>query len=261
MNKLITLVAFVLLSTTQANAGPIAIINGLTTTSETGTTNSITTQLTTLHQNVGNSVTVFDLLPTDLSLYDQVWDIRFSNASALSIVEQTDYLSYLQSGGGMFLMGENSNFTTRNDSIFSLINSAGGGDLAFGNVSSTQTVNGQFTGPNAVTSITYLAPGGANGNGSGDWITNSGSTGTGIAWGVGDLTNATAGALTTIFDVNFMQTTADVNSQNLTKNLIGFISTQVNPDPTPTSVSEPSTLAILGLSLMGLAVRRFKKQS
>ncbi|MCI2283523.1 PEP-CTERM sorting domain-containing protein [Colwellia sp. MSW7] len=168
-----------------------------------------------------------------------------------------NYLTYLQSGGGMFIMGENSSFTARNNSIFSLINAAGGGSLAFSsNVTSTQTVNAPFTGPNAVTNVTYNAPGGANGHGTGSWITNSGNIGTGIAWGTGDLSNATAGALTTIFDVNFMQTTADLNSQNLTKNLIGFIDTQVNPDPT--SVPEPSTFAIFLLSMIGLASRRFK---
>ena len=48
--------------------------------------------------------------------------------------------------------------------------------------------------------------------------------GTGVAWGVGDLSNAPDGALTTIFDVNFMQNQWDLpNSQNLTKNLIGFV--------------------------------------
>lgn len=256
MRKLIMLFAFILLPTSQIMAGPIAIINGLSMTSEVDTTTSITTQLSTLHQNVGNSVTIFDLIPADLSLYDQVWDIRFSNNYALDATQQMNYLTYLQSGGGMFIMGENSSFTARNNSIFSLINAAGGGSLAFSFVSSTQTVNAPFTGPNAVTSVTYNAPGGVNGHGTGSWITNSGNMGTGIAWGTGDLANATAGALTTIFDVNFMQTTADLDSQNLTKNLIGFIDTQVNPDPT--SVPEPSTFAIFLLSMIGLASRRFK---
>ena len=221
------LVGLVLSVSSFANAGLIAIINGSSLTSETDTTNSITTQLTTLHEATGNTVSVFDLLPVDLSLYNQVWDIRFSNASALTTSEQTDYLSYLQSGGGMFLMGENHNFSTRNNSIFSFIDSAGGGDLAFAGVSSTQTVNAPFNGPNAVTSVNFSSPGGADGKGTGDWITNSGTVGSGIGWGAGDLLNASAGALSVIFDVNFMQTSASLNQQNLTKNLIGFIEEEV----------------------------------
>ncbi|MCI2283524.1 hypothetical protein L3081_09135 [Colwellia sp. MSW7] len=63
MRKLIMLFAFILLPTSQVMVGPIAIINGLSNTSEVDTTTSITTQLNTLHQNVGNSVTIFDLIP------------------------------------------------------------------------------------------------------------------------------------------------------------------------------------------------------
>lgn len=256
MKKLTLALATALtLVTSAAMAGPIAIINGALGTSETGTTDSITMQLTNLHTAAGNVVTLLDSTPADLSVFDQVWDIRFSNNLAITAAEEAQYLGYLQAGGGMFVMGENSGFTARNNSVLSLISAAGGGNLAFASSSSFQTVQAPFTGPNAVATINYNAPGGVNGTGSGDWITTDGATGTGVAWGVGDLTNALAGALTTIFDVNFMQTTADANSQALTANLIGFIENEVTP-PTPNPVSAPAILVMFGLGFAGLVVAR-----
>ena len=240
-----------------ANAGNILIINGLSGTSEVGTTNSITTQLQTLHEAVGNVVTVSDANPGDYSGFAQIWDIRFSNNFALSTSEQDAYVNYLAGGGGMFVMGENSSFMARNNSVLSLISSAGGGSLSFVTPSSTQTVIAPFTGPNAVTTIGYSAPGGVSSNGTGEWITvDAAGNGTGVAWGVGDLANAQLGALTVIFDVNFMQTTAPFNSVQLTKNLIGFIGDQV--DPPVGGIPEPATWAmlILGFGFVGFAARR-----
>ena len=237
---------------TPASAGTVLIVNGSAGTSEPNTTASITTQLSTLHTEAGNVVTVSSDVPDNFASYDQVWDIRFSNVFALSAELISQYVSYLAGGGGMFVMGENSSFADRNNSIFSLISAAGGGDLGFTNVSSTQTVVDPFTGPNPVSQITYSAPGGINGTGSGEWITTNGAgAGTGVAWGVGDLSNAQAGALTTILDVNFMQTNASAESQALTRNLIGFVGAQVDP-PVNGAVPEPSTWALLLLGFFGI---------
>lgn len=221
-----------LTSSLGVQAGNILIINGSSATSEPGTTSSITTQLSTLHVAAGNTVTVVDAVPGSFAGYNQVWDIRFSNSSPITAGVQTQYLGYLSGGGGMFVMGENSGFATRNTSVLALIDAAGGGTLGFTTPLSTQTVLAPFTGPNAVATITYLAPGGVGTNapGTGDFITvDANGNGTGLAFSVGDLANAPAGALTAIFDVNFMQTNADANSQNLTKNLINFIDVQVPP--------------------------------
>lgn len=241
-----------------ATAGPVLIINGQAGTSEPGTTSSITEQLQTLHQAVGNVVTISNAIPDDLSAWTQVWDIRFSNAFALTASDITQYTGYLAGGGGMFVMGENSGFMSRNNSVLSLISAAGGGDLSFVTPSASQTVLSPFTGPNAVTSVGYAAPGGVSSAGTGDWISVDGSgRGTGVAWGVGDLANASAGALTTIFDVNFMMLDAGQDSQNLTRNLIGFIGEQVDPTPTP-GIPEPATWAMMiaGFGMIGVTLRR-----
>ncbi len=251
---LLTLTATLSLTATSVFAGPVAIINGSSGTSEPGTTSSITDQITMLHQAVGNTVSVFDVVPMDLSSYDQVWDIRFSNNLAISTAEQAQFLTYLQAGGGMFVMGENSSFTQRNNSVLALIDAAGGGSLNFVSPISSQTVLAPFTGPNAVTTVNYSAPGGVDGNGTGDWITvDANGNGTGVAWGTGDLSNAVEGALTTIFDVNFMQTNAEEPSQNLTANLIGFIENEVNP------VSAPAIAFIMFAGVSGLLFRHKKR--
>lgn len=242
-------------------AATILIINGASTTSETGTTSSITSQLTTLHTNVGNIVTVVDLVPDDISSYGQVWDIRFSNSSPITAGVQTQYVNYMAGGGGMFVMGENSGFMTRNNSVLSLIEAAGGGSLSFVTPSSTQTVFDPFTGPNLVNSITYSAPGGVDGFGTGQWITAAGANGTGVAWGVGSLANASTGALTTIFDVNFMQLNANAQSQALTRNLIRFVGDQV--DPPVDVIPEPATWAmlLLGFGAIGGSMRMRRRSA
>lgn len=260
--KLKLLAAALTISVSGATlAGPILIVNGAHQTSEPHTTSLITNNLSALHVAAGNTVTIYTDIPTDLSLYTQVWDIRFDNRFALTSSQQAQYLGFLQAGGGMFLMGENSSFMSRNNSIFDFIALAGGGELswAFG-CDGPQRVNAPFTGSNPVESVYYNCAGGVSDAGTGSFITERqyGTGGSGIAWGVGDLSNALDGALTTIFDVNFMQGNEGENAQNLTKNLIGFVRDQVE-QPNPQPVSEPAMLALLGIGLAGLGMMRRRR--
>ena len=237
--SLIGIAAFAAVSV--ANAGPILIVSGLSQTSEVGTTTAVMNNLQALQVAAGNTVTILDTLPVNLAPYSQVWDIRFDNVSALTGAEQAKYTSYLQSGGGLFLMGENSSFLTRDNSI-----------------DGPEVVHAPFTGPNPVTTVTYAASGCFTSKGSGAWITARAdeSMGAGIAFGVGSLSNAIAGALTTILDVNFMMNQFDLPaSQNLTKNLIQFVGNQVNPVP------EPGILALLGIAAVGAGLTRKRKSS
>ncbi|MBL9210249.1 MAG: VPDSG-CTERM sorting domain-containing protein [Opitutaceae bacterium] len=254
--------ALVLGLSLQLQAGNVLIINGASVTSESDTTSDITNNLQTLHIAAGNTVTIADAVPASLAGYGQVWDIRFSNSSPITAGQQTQYLNFLAAGGGMFVMGENDGFTTRNNSVLALIAAAGGGNLTFdGNVESQQTVMAPFTGPNLVTEVNYAAPGGVgvNNTGTGDFITkDANNRGSGLAFSVGDLVNAPAGALTVIFDVNFMQNVYDLpNSQNLTKNLIGFVGNQVEP-PVNRVPDAGSTFAMMISSLLVLAYFRRK---
>jgi len=238
------------------SAGPILIINGADQTTEVGTTSALTANLQALHLAVGNTVTIVDSLLADISGYSQVWDVRFFNAAALDSAAQNTYIDYLGNGGGLFLMGENSSFMDRNNSVLELIELLGGGDLGFNSCfDGTQTVHAPFTGPNAVSEVTYAASGCFMDNGTGQWITSraDGSMGSGVAFGVGSLSNAMAGALTTILDVNFMMNQFDLpNSQELTKNLIGFIGDQVDPG---TDIPAPASILLFAAGLAGLRMR------
>jgi hypothetical protein len=205
-----------------ANAANVLIVNGSTSSSEPGTTTNITNNLQAVC--AGNTYTVSDLPPGNLSAYDQVWDLRFSGSSPLTPTDQTNYLAFLQSGKRMFVMGENSIFATRNDSILNFITSAGGGSLAFTTPLSTQTFNPALT-IGTETTINYSAPGGVTSSGTGSYMTSSGSDGTTVFWGTGTLGNASSGSLAVVFDVNFMQAGRSTGEQQLLSNLCRQVAT------------------------------------
>lgn len=246
INAVLKTLGMTLLSFNTAMAAHVLIVNGASTTSEAGTTAQITANLDALHLAAGNTTEIQDTPPATLSSYDEVWDIRFSNSSPITAAQQAQYVAFLQASGRMFAMGENASFTTRNNSVFALVSTLGGGALSFTIPNSIQTVNAPFDQPNPVTSITYSAPGGVSTAGNGVFMTSDGAApGTGIAYAPGTLTNAAAGTFTAVFDVNFMQ--GDVNSSaaniQFFKNLINFVSTP--PPMTPTSVPTTSTWALL----------------
>lgn len=129
------------LASSAALAGPILIVNGASSTSEIDTTLAVSDNVSALHAQAGNTVTLTDGLPADLSAYAQVWDVRFNNNAALDDAQQRQYLTYLQAGGGLFLMGENSSFQARNHSIFNLIALLGGGSIGFSECQYEQRVH------------------------------------------------------------------------------------------------------------------------
>jgi RHS repeat-associated protein len=210
------------LSFSNSQGGNVLIVNGLSGSSESGTTSSSTDNLVQILKDSGFQTTVADTLPTDITSFSEIWDIRFSNNQAISDNQSAQYLSFLQSGKELFLVGENGSFSTRNNSVIGFVDRAGGGVLNFSIPSSTQQVNSAFKNPNDVSSISYPNPGGLANTGSGQFITQDGSNrGSAILFKEGDLINAKSGKLVTIFDINIFQDTSDQsNSKKLLRNLI-----------------------------------------
>lgn len=257
--------ATVIQSTFAAN---ILIVNGSSTTSEPGTTSEITSHLQATCAT-GNIYTVTDTAPASLAGFDVIWDIRFSNV-ALSGSDQAAYVGFLQSGKRMFVMGENGLFASRNNSIFTMVNTLGGGALTFVTpTAATQTVNAPIASA-TLTSIAYSAPGGVTSPGTGAFLTQNGSTqGTAVGWATGTLSNAAAGSLTVVFDVNFMQPDAGAASTAFLSGLCGFVTTGGQPQPespAPAIHAVPATstwslLAMLGaLGLMGVGRLGFRRR-
>lgn len=197
-----------------------------------GLDDDVSSNLATQLGGTGLNTTTVTSLPGSLSPYQQIWDVRFGFAGTdpISGGEQTQYVNYLQSGGAMFVMGENSAFTNRNNSVVSLITAAGGGTPTFASGDNAQDVLPAAQTPNPITTIGYLAPGGITQAtiGTGQCLTrDSNNVCSAIAWGVGSLTNAPTGSLVAVFDINFMQTNpGGTNTAAFLANLIRFVTVQ-----------------------------------
>lgn len=194
-----------------------------------------------------------------LATYQQIWDIRFNNTTPLTAGDSTAYMTYLQGGGNLFLMGENAGFATRNNSILAFLGTAGAGTfLPLTTPANTETVFPPFTGPNAVSTITFLAANGFNyPPGNGAQITRDGtSLSAAVVFSPGKLTNAAAGSLIVVFDVNFMQAGADADSQALLGNMIAYLAapSQVTLLPAVPALSTVA-LALLACLLVAISIR------
>ena len=211
-------------SLTLANnaGGNALIINGAEASSEPELSLNTTNTIDSLLLDSGFETTIANDIPNNISEYEQVWDLRFDNSSAISEAQQEQYLNFLKTGGNLFVIGENSVFKERNNSVLNLIKNAGGGQLNSVLPSSSQQVLSPFDSPNPIAdNITFRAPGGVLNAGTGQLIAvDNSDRGVGVAFTKGSLGNAAAGELTAIFDISFIED-ADNNPdiQNLLDNL------------------------------------------
>ncbi len=186
-----------------------------------------------LQQAAGNTVTYVnagDPLP-DLSSFSQVWDISFKDSIPSS--DSNAYLSYLQGGGAIFLLGEhyhssNTGNIDRHNSLITFIDSAGGGTTSIsGNDFSSQIVNSDLQTPNTITTVSYGGAGLYSTIGSGKCLTSKNANAcSAIAFDVGTLTNAPNGSLVSVLDVNFLDTDGSYGRPLLTENIIAYLLAQ-----------------------------------
>jgi hypothetical protein len=149
-----------------------------------------------------------------LNLYEyaQLWDIGYASPYLTNPNNPTSKLtSYLQGGGALFIMGENSSFGARDDAIDNFITGVGGGSIVRGSTdytySRTATVQAEFLLSNSNDSVDFARPGTFTAIGNGTPITTAfiGTEYVAVMWKSGSLLSAPAGTVMSILDINFLR--------------------------------------------------------
>jgi hypothetical protein len=151
-----------------------------------------------------------DLNTLNLSQFAHIWDIGYASPYLTNPNNPTNKLfGYLQSGGAMFILGENSDLGVRDDAIDTFVTSIGGGNVARSlteyTYSAAVTVQPEFLIANSSNSIVFGKPGTFTSLGTGTAMTSAftGSEYVAAMWETGSLTGAPSGAVISVLDVNF----------------------------------------------------------
>src|SRR6056300_130934 len=163
------------------------------------------------HTNIGSRLTTEGHtvtylqggVPTDVSSYEQIYDARYS--TTYSSTEITTLDNFVKNGGFLMMNGENSGFAARNNSIASVVSTAGGGTLTFGSGANSYTViNSNFS--NDTGTVTG-ASGSSLTNSQGQYVfkTSTGVIG-GMIWQAADLGSGYTGAIFVTADINLWDT-------------------------------------------------------
>jgi hypothetical protein len=218
--------------------------------------------------NAGYSVTTNNGIPGgSLASYATVWDIRYQNNTPLTNSDITTYLAYLTGGGSLFVIGENSSYITRDNSFIPLFTAVGGGAVAIAQVANSldlQTVQAPFTGPVTLPTVTFVAIGAFTsfGNARPISVDSNGAAG-GIVFPPGTMTNAPAGTLISVLDVDFVSADAG-SSQALTDNLIAYLGpVPIAPPPSAAGAPALGEWGLIGLAglLLTYGAFRIKRSS
>jgi hypothetical protein len=146
----------------------------------------------------------------NLSDYAHIWDIGYASPYVSNPNNPTNILyNYLQSGGSMFMLGENSNFGVRDDAIDVFITGIGGGNITRSSTDYNYSVNttllSQFRLANSSSSLVFSRPGAFISIGNGTAMTTPFTTNAypAVMWETGKLLGAPAGAIVSVLDINF----------------------------------------------------------
>lgn len=151
-----------------------------------------------------------ELLTYNLFDYAHLWDIGYASPYTSNANDPTNRLyQYLQYGGSMFILGENSNFGSRDTAIDDFITNLGGGSVVRGTTDYSSsslevTVQSKFLLANSNNRVTFARPGTFTSIGSGTPITGpfSGSEYVAVMWETGSLNSANAGSIISVLDIN-----------------------------------------------------------
>lgn len=155
------------------------------------------------------------LLATDLNVYSQLWDLGYASPYTTNPNNPTTkLLGYIQSGGALFILGENSAFQPRDNEIGLFVETLGGGaDITESpidyNYQRTLTLDSQFRLANSASAVTFARPGTFVNIGTGTPMTGpfplSGDIEyPAVIWKVGSLSVCPIGSVVSVLDVNFI---------------------------------------------------------
>ncbi len=174
---------------------------------------------------VGHTVTYQNTTagPTDLTGYQQVWDMRYS--TALSANDMLVYDTFLKNHGYLYLSGEHGGFAVRNNSISSFTSSLGGGTISVnGFASNEQTGNTTYFIGNET--VDYAAAAIITAQGGRVLSKDASNNATAMMWvgNAGDLGQDYNGTVVVVADINWTQSSFyDANNEAFLERLIGGI--------------------------------------
>jgi hypothetical protein len=157
---------------------------------------------------VVTSYSLLNALTRDqMNKFSHIWDIGYHTRPNDSA--KAKYIQYLQDGGALFLLGENVYFDERDQWICDVISAAGGGteNIRYdytGLGTYGETVSPEFLLANGRSDVTYYAPNYFTSYGTGTPVSNGPNGPSAVIWKTGSLGNATAGAIVSVLDINFI---------------------------------------------------------
>lgn len=165
---------------------------------------------------LGHTVTNVSGVPASFAGYDTAWGVYlydFITPTQYTPAEIATMTGFVQSGHGLYLTGENTNFDTgSNPGVTTVINTVvSGGGITAGNqetilppyLFNATAVGNAATSPNALTTFSPIAAGGMTGVAANNVLVRDGnSVPIGAVWVQSDMTGGT-GRLAVIMDVNW----------------------------------------------------------
>jgi hypothetical protein len=157
---------------------------------------------------VVTSYALLDQLTTEqMNKFSHIWDVGYRTPN--NSIAKNKYIKYLQDGGAIFMLGENSFFNIRNEFILDLVSTAGGGPASVrydgaGYAVQDSTVASEFLLANSNSGVTFDAPNYFSSYGTGTPIAFGSLGAASVAWKTGSLSNARAGAIVSVLDINFL---------------------------------------------------------
>ena len=167
---------------------------------------SITAQETGLGFTATTVTSYAALNALDITNYSHIWDVGYD--TLITTTSANQYLAYLQTGGAIFLLGENGVFVDRDNSLDNFISVYAGGGAADADnwdpmASITATVAAEFLLANSVNTVTFNRPGRYVSVGTGTAMATSVNGTHAAVWETGSLSAAPTGAIASVLDINW----------------------------------------------------------